>query len=194
VEGREPIPREAILKRATFMMYDYMYGIGPVYMLVLGLVLNSHSPMTWPRPNQRNAMRKRLTMFASIAAIAFATGTVAHETKVKAIIVVHPWVLETEQTQADLHARIKNTGKVAERLLRATTELAATTTIVDATGKNMNDLEIPGLDEITLQPGGAHILLRGLKKPLRPYDSFGLTLVFEKAGTVQVEVLVEEKT
>ena len=53
---------------------------------------------------------------------------------------------------------------------------------------------IPGREELTLQPGGVHIVLRGLKKALRPYDRFDLTLVFEKVGAVQAEVLVEEKT
>jgi hypothetical protein len=30
---------KATRKRSTLMMYDHMYGIGPVHMLVLGLVL-----------------------------------------------------------------------------------------------------------------------------------------------------------
>jgi len=139
-------------------------------------------------------MSKWSSIFAGIAAIAFATGTVAHETKYKAIIVVHPWVLETEQTQADLHVKIKNTGKVSERLLGASTRLAASAMIVDAGNREVNDLLMPGLGEITVQPGGVHIVLSGLRKPLRPYDSFDLTLVFEKAGAVRVEVMVEENT
>ena len=139
-------------------------------------------------------MSKWSSIFAGIAAIAFATGTVAHETKYKAIIVVHPWVLETEQTQADLHVKIKNTGKVSERLLGASTRLAASAMIVDAGNREVNDLLMPGLGEITVQPGGVHIVLSGLRKPLRPYDSFDLTLVFEKAGAVRVEVMVEENS
>ena len=139
-------------------------------------------------------MWKRSSIFVGIAAIAFATGTVAHETKYKAIIVVHPWVLETEQAQADVHAKIKNTGKVSEKLLRASTPLAASVALVDATGRHLNDLVIPALGEVTLQPGGGHVVLSGLKKPLRPYDNFALTLVFEKTGSMRVEVSVEEKT
>src|SRR5262249_5754367 len=118
----------------------------------------------------------------------------AHETKIKAIVVVHPWGLETEQTQVDLHVKIKSAGMVTERLLRASTLLADTALIVDAEGKNVKDLAIPGLGEITLIPGGVHIVLSGLMKALLPYDSFYLTLEFEKAGVMQVEVLVEEKT
>ena len=39
---------------------------------------------------------------------------------------------------------------------------------------------------------GPHLLLSGLKKRLDAYDSFKLTLVFEKAGSMVVEVAVEE--
>jgi copper(I)-binding protein len=139
-------------------------------------------------------MRKRSSIFVGIAVIAFASGTVAHETRYKAIIVIHPWVLETEQAQADLHVRIKNTGKAAEKLLRASTPLAASVALVDATGRHVNDLAIPALGEVNLQSGGGHIVLSGLKKPLRPYENFALTLVFENAGSMRVEVSVEEKT
>jgi copper(I)-binding protein len=139
-------------------------------------------------------MREWLTILAAIAPVAFATGAVAHEMKIKEIIVVHPWVLETEQTQADLHVKIRNTGTVAERLLRASTHRAASALLVDANGRGVNDVVILGHGELTLQPGGTHIVLSGLKKSLRPYDSFELKLVFEKVGPVQVEVLVEEKT
>jgi len=139
-------------------------------------------------------MRKCLSVLVGIAVLALATGTVAHEMRFKAIVVVHPWVLETDQTQADLHLKIKNTGTVTERLLRVSTRLAASALLVEANGRRVNDVVIPDRGELTLQPGGAHIALSGLKKPLRPYDSFDLTLVFEKVGAVEVEVLVEEKT
>jgi copper(I)-binding protein len=35
-------------------------------------------------------------------------------------------------------------------------------------------------------------MLLGLRQKLREYDTFPLTLVFERAGRVEVEVLVEE--
>jgi copper(I)-binding protein len=55
-------------------------------------------------------------------------------------------------------------------------------------------LSIPGRGELMLRSDGPHIVLSGLKKPLRAYDSFALTLVFENAGTVNVQVSVEEQT
>jgi copper(I)-binding protein len=41
-----------------------------------------------------------------------------------------------------------------------------------------------------LEPGGLHIMLIGLKQKLAPGDSIPLTLVFEHAGEVTVEIPV----
>ena len=43
-----------------------------------------------------------------------------------------------------------------------------------------------------LKPGGYHVMLMGLKNPLKEGDSFPMTLKFEKAGTIQVTVKVEK--
>jgi len=42
-----------------------------------------------------------------------------------------------------------------------------------------------------LEPGGLHVMLMGLKAPLKEGDSFPLTLTFEDAGTATVEVEVK---
>jgi periplasmic copper chaperone A len=43
-----------------------------------------------------------------------------------------------------------------------------------------------------LKPGGTHIMLIGLKAPLKAGTSFPLTLTFEKAGAVEMMVTVEK--
>jgi hypothetical protein len=139
-------------------------------------------------------MLKRLSMFACIGVVALVTGALAHEIKHKAITIVHPWVMETEQPEAVLSLKIKNAGEATERLLRASTPLASKTLIVDSVSQDGKALSIPGRGGLMLRSDGPHIVLSGLKKPLRAYDSFALTLVFEKAGSVNVEVSVEEQT
>jgi len=42
-----------------------------------------------------------------------------------------------------------------------------------------------------LEPSGLHVMLLNLKAPLKVGDRFPLTLTFEKAGSVSVEVTVE---
>jgi copper(I)-binding protein len=46
--------------------------------------------------------------------------------------------------------------------------------------------------DVDLKRDGPHLELTGFKKPLDAYESFAMTLVFEKAGSVVVEVMVEE--
>ncbi len=53
-------------------------------------------------------------------------------------------------------------------------------------------LDIPAGKPVALKPGGLHIMLIGLAKPLRQGQSFPLTLTFDKAGARTVEVAVEK--
>ncbi len=57
----------------------------------------------------------------------------------------------------------------------------------------LDKLEIKGGEKIAMQPGsGAHIMLMGLKQPLKAGDTFPLTLNFRKAGKVTVDVSVKD--
>ncbi len=51
-------------------------------------------------------------------------------------------------------------------------------------------LDIAGGQATTLSPGGLHIMLMGLKAPLKKGETIALELTFEKAGTVSVLVPV----
>ena len=53
-------------------------------------------------------------------------------------------------------------------------------------------IELPAGQPVTLKPGGMHIMLMGLAEPLRPGDSFPMTLSFEKAGERDVTVTIEK--
>ena len=56
----------------------------------------------------------------------------------------------------------------------------------------LSGLDIPAGQPVTLKPGGDHIMLMGLDQPLRPGETFPLTLGFEKAGPRTVTVTVEK--
>jgi copper(I)-binding protein len=47
---------------------------------------------------------------------------------------------------------------------------------------------------VKLNPGGAHVWLADLRRPLKTGDSFTLTLRFERAGERQVAVSVVAPT
>jgi len=64
-------------------------------------------------------------------------------------------------------------------------------------GGIMKMRDLPALDltpgePATLKPGGIHIMLMGLNRPLAAGESFPLTLSFEKAGKREVTVAVEK--
>jgi hypothetical protein len=54
----------------------------------------------------------------------------------------------------------------------------------------VDGVDLPAGQAVTLKPGGYHIMLSGLAKPLKEGDSFPLTLNFAKAGARQVTVSV----
>lgn len=51
-------------------------------------------------------------------------------------------------------------------------------------------LVVPSNGKLALAPGGAHVMIAGLKRPLTPGDRFSLTLRFERSGARKVNVRV----
>ena len=52
-------------------------------------------------------------------------------------------------------------------------------------------VDLPAGQKVTLKPGGMHIMLVGLRQPLKQGDTFPLTLSFEKAGRKEVTVAIQ---
>lgn len=51
-------------------------------------------------------------------------------------------------------------------------------------------LPVPAGAVLKLRPGGDHIMLTGLRRPLRRGETVPLTLVFEKAGRIETQLAV----
>jgi copper(I)-binding protein len=57
--------------------------------------------------------------------------------------------------------------------------------------RHMGDgLPIPSKTAVELSPGRTHVMLSGLKQPLRRGQKFDLTLKFEKSGEMQAVIKV----
>jgi periplasmic copper chaperone A len=56
--------------------------------------------------------------------------------------------------------------------------------------RELRTLEIAPGAKITFKPGDMHVMMIGLKQPLKEGQTFPLTLDFEKAGKVDVMVSV----
>jgi copper(I)-binding protein len=130
---------------------------------------------------------------AAAAALLFATAAQAHSHKVKSLEIVHPWCIETNDTAnpVSVFMTIKNSGR-PDRLLRATTSIAGRSELRVADDKAVSSVGVATRGATDLKRDGPHIQLSDVRKQLAPYDSFMLTLVFERAGKVEVEVMVEE--
>lgn len=89
---------------------------------------------------------------------------------------------------------IENTGAVADRLVSATSTVAAKTQIhemaMEGEVMKMRELtegiEIPAGETVVLAPGGLHIMFIGLKQAFVEGETIAVTLTFEKAGSVEV--------
>jgi hypothetical protein len=84
-----------------------------------------------------------------------------------------------------------------ERLLSAEADVAATAELhAHSMEGNMmkmhkvDAVEVPAGQTVAFAPGGLHVMLIGLKAPLVEGNTFPLTLHFEHAGAVTVEVVI----
>jgi copper(I)-binding protein len=58
--------------------------------------------------------------------------------------------------------------------------------------RQVDGVDLPAGQAVSLKPGGYHIMLTGLAKPLAEGQSVPLTLTFAKAGTREVSVAVQK--
>lgn len=101
-----------------------------------------------------------------------------------------------------VYVAINNKGSADDRLVGVFTDRAAMamvhqTELVDgvATMRMAGEINIPAGERIEMVPGGTHIMLQGLRAPLKTGDSFDLVLKFRASGDrkVKVDVTKAEK-
>ena len=117
------------------------------------------------------------------------------------VMVMHPWARATPagaQVGA-AYATIENKGAAADRLVSATADIADHVEIHEMSMADgvmkmrqlTGGLELPAGKAVELKPGGYHLMLIGLKHPLKVGETIKGTLTFEKAGAMPVELKVE---
>jgi hypothetical protein len=129
-----------------------------------------------------------------------ALSAVAHSFKLGEIDIGHPYARPTREGQmvGAGYLKLANKGPV-DRLVSATSPAAGSVEIhsMSMEGDVMKMRQIDAIELATgqtveLKPGGYHLMLMGLKAPLKVGEKFPLTLKFEKSGEVVVTVNVEE--
>jgi periplasmic copper chaperone A len=149
--------------------------------------------------------RSALFFGLSLAASASAAGLFpkiasAHEVTAGTLAISHPWARATAASAKTgaLYLTVSNTGTEADHLLGVSTdaadhcELHLSETNGDVmTMRMVEKVEVPAGGSATFAPQGAHVMLIGLKAPLKKGAHFAATLHFEKAGDVAIEVAVQ---
>ena len=143
---------------------------------------------------------------AALLLLAILLPVLAHGAKVGDIAIAHPFATPTipgTTNGAAYFAALENTGTAADKLVRASTPVAASVEIhtmsVDAQGvmrmREVDGIALAPKAKVQMKPGtGLHLMLVGLKEPLKEGTSFPMTLQFEHAGSVEVTVVVQAKT
>jgi periplasmic copper chaperone A len=147
-------------------------------------------------------MRSLFSLLFGLALL-FASIAHAHDYKIGSLSIHHPWTKEPPPGApvAGGYMSINNTGTQADRLLSVSGPFAGTFEIhemkMDGEVMKMaelpNGLEIPSGMKVSLAPGGYHLMFIGLKQPLKVGETVMATLVFEKAGSIDVEFKVEPR-
>lgn len=123
----------------------------------------------------------------------------AHDYAAGDIAILHPW---TRAAGANGNGagflRLRNGGTQPDRLLSATSPAARVVELhtMERDGDVMRmrpvrDIAVAPGATVELRPGGFHIMLIGLTAPMAQGGRVPLTLRFERAGEVQVELAVE---
>ncbi|MGB3147140.1 MAG: copper chaperone PCu(A)C [Paracoccaceae bacterium] len=95
---------------------------------------------------------------------------------------------------------LHNGGLADDRLIGAETDLAEMSALhqhemmADGTmhmGEMADGAALPAGGDFAFAPGGAHVMLMGLRRKVAAGERFDLTLTFEKAGDLTLSVVVD---
>ena len=146
-------------------------------------------------------MRRKSVRAAAIGVALLVCGAAAAETySAGGLQIVSPWARATPGGAAVAagYLTITNKGSESDRLVGGSTAAASRfevhATVMEKGVAKMRPvaaLEIKPGETVELKPGGMHVMLMGIKQPLKQGQKVKGTLVFERAGTVAIEFSVE---
>ena len=114
------------------------------------------------------------------------------------IEVTNAWARPTRgDAPGAVYVTIENRGGNDDRLIGAMTDRAAMAMVHQtemsegvARMRMAGEINLPAGDKIEMVPGGTHIMLEGLRTPLRPGNRFEMVLKFRESGDERVTVRV----
>ncbi|WP_319529325.1 copper chaperone PCu(A)C [uncultured Cohaesibacter sp.] len=140
---------------------------------------------------------KKLIIASAILVSTCSLGFAA-EFKLGALTISDPFARATagQATAGGGFFTVMNDG-AEDRLIAAHADVAATTELHTHIHegdvmkmRQVDAIDVPANGSVELKPGGYHVMLMGLKAPLKQGETFPLHLTFEKAGELTIDVEV----
>jgi len=142
---------------------------------------------------------RRLFLAAAVSVLALPA--MAHDYKIGSIEITTPWTRATPPSArtGGGFMTITNKGTVADRLVSARSNASDKVEVhemqMDGNVMRMRELakglEIPPGATVMLKPGSYHIMFMELKAPFAKDAKVPMTLVFEKAGSIDIQLDVQ---
>jgi copper(I)-binding protein len=144
---------------------------------------------------------KRTSILLAFALLTWTGAAGAADFTLGNLKIGNPWTRATPKGAevAGGYMRITNNGSAPDSLIGGSSEVAGRfelheMTVVDGVMRMRplaKGLEVKPGETVELKPGSFHIMLMGLRQPLVKGQKVKGTLVFEKAGKVDIEYAVE---
>jgi copper(I)-binding protein len=135
-------------------------------------------------------------LLGALAAILIAGSALAQTSE---LVIKDAWARATPGGAQTAGVYVTIVSATADRLTGASTPAAQKAELHQMTMdggvmkmRQVDAIDLPAGQAVTLKPGGYHIMLTGLAQPPRAGQTFALTLSFEKAGSRDVTVKVEK--
>ncbi|MBI3373587.1 MAG: copper chaperone PCu(A)C [Betaproteobacteria bacterium] len=144
-------------------------------------------------------MKRSVRAVLGALILAASASAIALEYKKGDLRIDNPWTRATAggQTVAAGYLEIVNAGKAADRVIGASTPAAERIElhVVGLEGEVMRmrevkSFEVPAGGRMELKPRGPHMMIMGIKRAFKKDERIPVTLRFEKAGDVAIELLV----
>ena len=111
------------------------------------------------------------------------------------IIIKDPWIRAVPPSSKNtaLFMTIVNKSDKQDSLISVKTDIAKMVMIhktVEENGimkmKHVDNLFIPPHSEVKLKPGGLHIMIMGLKRPIKEGEKVKINLFFKNSGNIEI--------
>lgn len=145
-------------------------------------------------------MRFHLTALL-LSGTLLSTPALAHDYTHAELHIQHPWsrALPPVAPTGAAYMVIENRGETTDTLKQASTPIAGYTELHEHVHQGdlmkmqrIDSLDIAPGEQVEFSPGGYHVMLFELKEPLVAGNTYPMTLTFEHAGEIEIEVHVSK--